>query len=168
MPSINYRSRKRPPKLDSLGGHLREVRLLWRFIINTPSETRILDLYTKGDDGLPRPFIWESPPPRGGDCYLVVACWSVRPCLGSPTPRVTLARGLKDSPGLQAKFSGRVILLAETTLRLFRFSYLAIKARTDNKTKAKIWQIVKELDTFGSYFADFVGIVIIFCYWGPK
>ena len=52
----------------------------------------------------------------------------------NPTARVTLARGLKDSPGLQAKFSGRVTLLPETTLRLFRFGYFVIKARTDNKT----------------------------------
>ena len=48
--------------------------------------------------------------------------------------RVTLARGLKDSPGLQAKFTGRVTLLPETTLRLFRFGCFVIKARTDNKT----------------------------------
>ena len=53
---------------------------------------------------------------------------------GYPTARVTLARGLKDSPGLQAKFRGRVTLLPETTLRLFRFGNLASKARTDNKT----------------------------------
>ena len=31
---------------------------------------------------------------------------------------VTLARELKDSPGLQAKFTGRVTLLPETTLSL--------------------------------------------------
>ena len=39
---------------------------------------------------------------------------------GNPTARVTLARGLKDSSGLQAKFSGRVTL---TTSGLFRFGY---------------------------------------------
>ena len=48
--------------------------------------------------------------------------------------RVTLARGLKDSSGLQAKFSGRVTLLPETTLRLLRFGDLASKARIVNKT----------------------------------
>ena len=53
---------------------------------------------------------------------------------GNPTARVTLARGLKDSSGLQAKFSGRVTLLPETTLRLLRFDDLASKARTVNKT----------------------------------
>ena len=53
---------------------------------------------------------------------------------GNPTARVTLARGLKDSPGLQAKFTGRATLLPETTLRLLRFGNLASKARTDNKT----------------------------------
>ena len=63
---------------------------------------------------------------------------------GNPTARVTLARGLKDSSGLQAKFSSRVTLLPETTLRLLRFGDLASKARTVNKTgkqfisKAKI------------------------------
>ena len=41
----------------------------------------------------------------------------LRPCLQGGT--VTLARGLKDSPGLQAKFSGRVTLLPETTLCSF-------------------------------------------------
>ena len=53
---------------------------------------------------------------------------------GSPTARVTLARGLKDSPGLQAKFTGWVTLLPETTLRLLRFGCLVSKARTDSKT----------------------------------
>ena len=53
---------------------------------------------------------------------------------GNPTARVTLARGLKDSSGLQAKFSGRVTLLPETTLRLLRFGDLASKARTVDKT----------------------------------
>ena len=48
--------------------------------------------------------------------------------------RVTLARGLKDSPSLQAKFTGRVTLLPETTLRFLRFGNLASKAQTDNKT----------------------------------
>ena len=37
-------------------------------------------------------------------------------------------------PGLKAKFTGRVTLLHETTLRLLRFSNLTSKARTDNKT----------------------------------
>ena len=80
---------------------------------------------------------------------------------GSPSARVTLARGLKDSPGLQTKFAGRVTLLPETTLRLLHFSNLASKARTDNKTgklfisKAKILQIVIKLDVFGVLFADF-------------
>ena len=58
--------------------------------------------------------------------------WRLRPCLQGG--RVTLARGLRDSPGLQAKFSGRVTLLPKTTLRLLRFGNLASKARTDNKT----------------------------------
>ena len=44
---------------------------------------------------------------------------SVRPCLqgGRVTllARVTLARGLQDSPHLYAKFTGRVTLLTETT-----------------------------------------------------
>ena len=57
--------------------------------------------------------------------------WRLRPCLQGG--RVTLARGLRDSPGLQAKFSGRVTLLPKTTLRLLRFGNLASKARTDNK-----------------------------------
>ena len=54
--------------------------------------------------------------------------------VGNSNARVTLGRGLKDSPGLQAKFTGRVTLLPETTLRLLRFCNLASKARTDNKT----------------------------------
>ena len=53
---------------------------------------------------------------------------------GNPIARVTLARGLKDSPGLQAKFSGRVTLLPETTLRLLRIGNLASKARTNNNS----------------------------------
>lgn len=67
-------SRKRPSKLDSLGDRFREVRLLWRFILNTQNYT------PKGDDELPRSFIWESPQGRGegeGECYLVVACRTV-------------------------------------------------------------------------------------------
>ena len=77
---------------------------------------------------------------------------SKRPCLQGG--RVTLARGVKDSPGLQAKFTGRVNVLLETTQRLLRFGNLACKARTDNKTgkylfpKQKYDQIVKELDVF--------------------
>ena len=56
----------------------------------------------------------------------------LRPCLQAG--RVALLPGLKDSPGLQAKFAGRVTLLPETTLRLLRFGNLESKARTDNKT----------------------------------
>lgn len=36
----------------------------------------------------------------------------------SPTARVTLARGLKDSSGLPTRFTGKVTLLPQTTLRL--------------------------------------------------
>ncbi len=36
--------------------------------------------------------------------------------------RVTLARGLEDSPGLQAKFAGRVTLLTRVNLHRLRFS----------------------------------------------
>ena len=54
------------------------------------------------------------------------------PCLQGG--RVTLARGLKDSLGLKAKFSGRVTLLPETTLRLLRFGDLASEAQTVHKT----------------------------------
>ena len=57
---------------------------------------------------------------------------TVRPCLQGGM--VTVARGLKDSSGLQAKFPGRVTLLPEITLCLLRFGNLANKARTYNKT----------------------------------
>ena len=62
----------------------------------------------------------------------------IKSCFGPA--RVTLARGLKDSPGLQVKFTGRVTLLPETTLRLLRFANLRlrlrvrVRVRTDNKT----------------------------------
>ena len=42
-----------------------------------------------------------------------------------PSAGIILARELKDSSRLQAKFSGRVTLLPETTLRLLRFGDLA-------------------------------------------
>ena len=45
--------------------------------------------------------------------------------IGPVYKEVTLARELKDSQGLQAKFTGRV--LSETTLRLLRFCYLVKK-----------------------------------------
>ena len=38
------------------------------------------------------------------------------------------------SLGLQAKITGRVTLLPETTLRLLRIGYLVIKGRPDSKT----------------------------------
>ena len=57
---------------------------------------------------------------------------NLRPCLQGG--RVALARGLKDSSDLQAKFTGRVTLLPEETLRLVRFGNPASKERTDNKT----------------------------------
>ena len=61
-----------------------------------------------------------------------------RPCLQGGRVAlpagVTLARGLKNSPGLQAKFTGRVTLLPETILRLLRLVNLASKAQTGKKT----------------------------------
>ena len=45
--------------------------------------------------------------------------------IGPVYKEVTLARELKDSQGLQAKFTRRV--LSETTLRLLRFCYLVLK-----------------------------------------
>ena len=53
---------------------------------------------------------------------------------GLHTIAIALARGLRDSPDLQAKFTGRVTLLPETTLRLLRFGDLVSKARKNNKT----------------------------------
>ena len=45
--------------------------------------------------------------------------------IGFVYKEVTLTRELKDSQGLQAKFTGRV--LSETTLRFLRFCYLVLK-----------------------------------------
>ena len=67
----------------------------------------------------------------------------LRPCLLGG--RVTLVRGLKDSPGLQATFTGRVTLLPETTLRLLRFGkYDQISKLESNlfpkQTYDKLWK----------------------------
>ena len=56
---------------------------------------------------------------------------------GQENSQITKSRetnALHTARVLQAKFSGRVTLLPETTLRLLRFGNLASKARTDNKT----------------------------------
>lgn len=68
---------KRPSKLDGLGDRLREVRLLWRFIMNTLSETRII--HPRETTSFPD-LSYGSPPREGGgedECYLVVACRTV-------------------------------------------------------------------------------------------
>ena len=81
---------------------------------------------------VPRKIIQPSWSLQYGDRKSVYICNFIRPCLQGG--RVTLARGLKDSQGLQAKFTGRVTLLPETTLRLLRFGNLASKGRIDDKT----------------------------------
>ena len=72
--------------------------------------------------------------PSNGDSH---ADWTDVCNLGSVYKE---ARGLKDSPGLQEKFTVRVTLLPETaTLRLLRFVNFVRKARTDNKTGTNLF-----------------------------